>query len=292
MKIDIDQTTSTITPKWTLYNKERFSTKPKSAYLKRLNVPGPGMYTLQTYIGEGPKYTFPKQKDNHSDADDEYISKKTKGYPSPTTYFKKCSYSPSGPFISMSKLKRPEIENDKFRISTPGPTTYNPDKTFLSTWTTFPIWNWHNPLKVKSKSNLSKNNISPGPGEYNYPKEIGLGPKYSFAQRLKKRKKDETPGPGSYNINVVVFNGPQYTMRAKEKEKVITEKKLSMQELKAMKMRNENDSRGFSFPKAKYIKKIKFIVPGPGHYRIPTSFDYISNLTREKGVFDPQYRYV
>jgi len=81
-------------------------------------------------------------------------------------------------------------------------------------------------------------------------------------------------------------------MRAKDKEKVITEKKLSMQELKAMKLRDENDSRGFSFPKAKYIKKIKFIVPGPGQYKIPTSFDYISNLTREKGSCDPKYRYV
>ena len=34
------------------------------------------MYTLQTYMGEGPKYTFPRQKDNHSDAEDECISKK------------------------------------------------------------------------------------------------------------------------------------------------------------------------------------------------------------------------
>jgi len=121
------------------------------------------MYTLQTYMGEGPKYTFPRQKDNHSDAEDEYISKKTKG---------------------------PEIENDKFLISSPGPNSYNPDKTFLSTWTTFPTWNWHNPLKIKSKSNLSnKDKITPGPGEYNYQKEIGLGPKYSFAQKLKKEKK-------------------------------------------------------------------------------------------------------
>ena len=150
LKIDIDQITSTITPRWTLYNTERFSTKPKSAYLKKLNVPGPGMYNLQTYMGEGPKYIFPKQKDNHSDEEDESISKKAKGYPSRKTYFKKFSYSPSGPFITISKLKRPEIENDKFLIPSPGPTSYNPNKTFLSTWIIFPTWNWHNPLKVKS----------------------------------------------------------------------------------------------------------------------------------------------
>ena len=34
------------------------------------------------------------------------------------------------------------------------------------------------------------------------------------------------------------------------------------------------------------------MVPVPGQYRISASFDYISNLTREKGMFDPSYRYV
>ena len=55
---------------------------------------------------------------------------------------------------------------------------------------------------------------------------------------------------------------------------------------------NNRDSRGWSFPKADFHQKIKFMVPGPGQYKIPTSFDYISNLTREKGMFDPTYRYV
>ena len=32
--------------------------------------------------------------------------------------------------------------------------------------------------------------------------------------------------------------------------------------------------------------------PGPGSYRIPTAFDYISNMSREKGIWDPTFRYV
>lgn len=291
LKIEIDEITSTTTPKWSLYKVDRFSQKPKSAFLKRLNVPGPGSYSLKTFVGEGPKFTFNKEKNNHSDAEDEYISRKTKGYPSPTTYHKKNNYVPSGPFISMSKLKRIEVGSDKFLTSTPGPDKYNPDKKYLSTWTIFPAWNWHTVSKSKSKSN-SRDNITPGPGEYNYKKDIGIGPKYSFRKRLKKIKKDNFPGPGSYNINTVVFNGPSYTMVGRGTEK--KSKKDNKKEKIPIKteVSTKNEARGFSFPKAQYLSKIKFIVPGPGHYRIPTSFDYISNLTREKGMFDPTYRYV
>ena len=39
-------------------------------------------------------------------------------------------------------------------------------------------------------------------------------------------------------------------------------------------------------------EKKQIIYPGPGDYKIPTSFDYISNLTRERGFFDPRFRYV
>ena len=103
-------------------------------------------------MGEGPKYTFPKEKNNHSDPEDVCTSKKTLKYPGPTTYYKnQFSYTPSGPFISMSKLKRPEVGSDKFLLSTPGPNKYNPDKQYLSTWTVFPAWNWHMQEK-KSKS--------------------------------------------------------------------------------------------------------------------------------------------
>ena len=293
LKIEIDEITSTTSPKWSLYIIERFSKKPKSAFIKRLNVPGPGTYRIQNFMGEGPKYTIPKEKNNHSDAEDECISKKTRKYPGPTSYFKNFNYIPSGPFISMSKLKRKEVGSDKFLLSIPGPNTYNPDKKYSSTWTIFPSWNWNNQVK-KSKSNSSKKDkISPGPGEYNYNKDFGLGPKYSFGKKLRKNKTDNFPGPGSYNINTVVFNGPKYTMGSREKIKEI-DKKDKNKSNKSLKteISNNKESRGWSFPKAQFHNKIKFIVPGPGQYRIPTSFDYISNLTREKGMFDPTYRYV
>ena len=131
LKIEIDEITSTTSPKWSLYKVERFSKKPKSAYVKRLNVPGPGKYRTQTFMGEGPKYTFPKEKNNHSDPEDVCTSKKTLKYPGPTTYYKnQFSYTPSGPFIFMSKLKRTEVGSDKFLLSTPGTNKYNTDKQY------------------------------------------------------------------------------------------------------------------------------------------------------------------
>ena len=119
-----------------------------------------------------------------------------------------------------------------------------------------------------------------------------MGPKYSIRKKLKKSKKDNFPGPGSYNINTVIFNGPSYTMGAREKEKKIDKKSLKENKPLNTEGSVNKETRGFSFPKAIFSDKIKFIVPGPGQYRISTSFDYISNLTREKGMFDPTYRYV
>ena len=78
------------TPKWTFSKTERFGNKkPKSAFVRRLNVPGPGSYKMTTFIGkEGPHYTFNKIKYNHTDAIDEFMFKKIMNYPSPHSYFK------------------------------------------------------------------------------------------------------------------------------------------------------------------------------------------------------------
>ena len=57
------------------------------------------------------------------------------------------------------------------------------------------------------------------------------------------------------------------------------------------------NNKGFTFPKEEKWDiitgtKNKNFFPGPGDYKIPTSFDYINNITREKGIFDPKYKYV
>ena len=56
-------------------------------------------------------------------------------------------YSPIGPIFSMSKLNRKEIDNDKYHLSLPDP--YNPEKTYISDWTVFPLWSFRKTFKIK-----------------------------------------------------------------------------------------------------------------------------------------------
>ena len=46
--------------------------------------------------------------------------------------------------------------------------------------------------------------------------------------------------------------------------------------------------------KEKYSKlnNRKDSFPGPGSYKIPSSFNYISNMTREKGAYNPRFKYI
>ena len=294
MRLDIDDINSTKSPKWTFYKNDRFNIKPKSAQIIKLAMPGPGAYPYQTFIGKGPKFTFMKEKNNHTDPDDN--TKKTLDFPGPTTYYKNIHYSPSGPLFTISKLKRKEINNDKYILSLPDPYTYNPDKTRTSSWHRFPVWTW---CKIEKNKKIKDKLKTLGPGQYEYKIDIGVGPKYTFGKRLKKLKKLKIPGPGAYNIKRDVVNSPKYTIGLKLDE----EKKNS-------KIKNKNNAplilnipsdivnnKGFSFPKAerdqkKSKNKNNFIYPGPGDYKIPTSFDNISSLTRGNGFFDPRFQYV
>ena len=294
LRLDLDEVNSTKSPKWTFYRLERFSTKPKSAQIEKIKFPGPGSYSLVTFIGEGPKFSFPKEKNNHTDPEDAYLTRKNKNFPGPTTYHKNMHYSPSGPIFSMSKLNRKEIDNDKYLLSLPDPYKYNPDKTHTSGWAVFPIWSFRKAIKNKK----IKSNIELGPGKYKFKSDIGLGPKYTIGKKLRKLKRFKCPGPATYNIKTDVFNGPKYTMGLKYKEE--ENKNSKNKDKKPLLLNIPTDivnNKGFSFPKAESNKKIsrskyKIISPGPGDYKIPTSFDYISNITREKGFFDPRFRYV
>ena len=292
LRLDLDNINTTKTPKWSFYNIERFSQKPKSAQIEKQKYPGPGAYPLKTYIGEGPKYSFHKDKNNHSDPEDEYISKKNRNFPGPNTYYKDLHYNPSGPIFTISKLNRKDIENDKYISSLPGPNTYNPNKTRTSGWTIFPMWTLY---KTDSKNKKDKSTTL-GPGKYEYKTEIGLGPKYTIGKRLKKLKKYKIPGPGTYNIKTDIINSPRYSIGLKLNEEERKNPKYKEKNIKRSILNIPSDivnNKGFSFPKAKRNKnKNRIIYPGPGDYKIPTSFDYISNVTREKGFFDPKFRYV
>ena len=73
---------------------------------------------------------------------------------------------------------------------------------------------------------------------------------------MRKIKKDDFPGPGQYVVKDVDL------------------------------------VKCFTFPKSKKIDKKKDDFPGPGSYKIPSAFNYISSMTREKGAYNPRFKYI
>ena len=297
---DIEGQAST-TPKWTFSKTERFKRKkPKSAYVRRLEVPGPGSYKTQTFMGkEGPHYTFNKVKYNHTDAVDEAMFKKRINYPAPGTYGSSRAYISDTPIYSMSKLEREVPGNDKYLLTCPGPEKYNPDKYVSSTMKKYPVWgmskaNRDENEKVKGSKKVRVQ--TPGPGSYhsNYG-NLPNGPQFSMGKKLKKKKKEEKPGPGKYEIVYVHFPSEPKFSFGKEKRKDEKVAQLIKDGFPGPSNYTITDSKFNNvgnFTKDKRYKDSKFIVPGPGTYRIPTAFDYIADYTRQKGNFNPVFKYV
>ena len=291
----------TKTPKWTFSKTERFKRKkPKSAFFRRLNVPGPGSYKTETFMGkEGPHYTFNKTKYNHSDAADEGMFKKTVNYPGPGSYGPKIIYQADTPVYTMSKLKRKEIGSDKYLLSCPGPDHYNPDKYVCSTMKKFPVWTMSKANKDENEKVKGSKKVrvqTPGPGHYHSKYgNIPNGPQYSMAKKLGKKKKEERPGPGNYNIQYLHLpSEPKYTF-GKEKrkdEKIAQNTKDNFPGPSNYNIKDTKFNEVGYFTKDKRYKESKFITPGPGAYKIPTAFDYLADYERQKGAFNPIFKYV
>ena len=288
-------------PKWTFSKTERFKRKkPKSAFFRRLNVPGPGSYKTETFMGkEGPHYTFTKTKYNHSDAADEGMFKKTVNYPGPGSYGPKIIYQADTPVYTMSKLKRKEIGSDKYLLSCPGPDHYNPDKYVCSTMKKFPVWTMSKANKDENEKVKGSKKVrvqTPGPGHYHSKYgNIPNGPQFSMAKKLTKKKKDERPGPGNYNIQYLHLpSEPKYTF-GKEKrkdEKIAQNTKDNFPGPSNYNIKDTKFNEVGYFTKDKRYKESKFITPGPGAYKIPTAFDYLADYERQKGAFNPIFKYV
>ena len=292
---------ATTTPKWTFSKTERFKKKkPKSAYVRRLNIPGPGSYKTQTFMGkEGPHYTFNKVKYNHSDAVDEYVFNKRINYPAPGTYCHSRIYISDTPIYSMSKLQREKFGNDKYLLTSPGPEKYNPDKNVSSTMKKSPVWSLSKANRDENENVKGSKKVrvqTPGPGHYhNKIGNIPNGPQFSMAKKLERKKKEESPGPGKYEVVYVHFPSEPKFSFGKEKRKDDKISQLIKDGFPGPSNYIINDNKFNNvghFTKDKRFKDNKFIVPGPGRYRIPTAFDYLAEYTRQGGNFNPAFKNV
>lgn len=287
-------------PKYSFPKSARFGGTNKQNKKKEIKneTPGPGAYSMKRFIGfEGPKYSFVHEALNHADPCDESYFKKIVNYPCPGTYIPKIAYVSDTPAYTISHVKRGDPTNLK-NMNFPGPEKYNPNKFVSSTVNKFPVWSMGKANKDEDapvQGSKKKRSETPGPGKYDSKCGlIGGGPHYSMAEKFKEKKPADFPGPGQYKTVVMhLHNEPKYSIG----------KELRDDEMKLVKKNNYpapskytvKDSKHtgeISFPKDKKLKEQKAWVPGPGAYRIPTAFDYISNLTREGGAFDPTFRYV
>ena len=292
---------TTRSPRWTFSETTRFFPKKNDDDKTKLKIkqrpitPGPGHYKMSTFMGkEGPSFSFSKDKYNHSDAVDEAEKKKPQG-PDPGVYYD-IRYRPDTPLYTHGK-RRGEIVS-KFKKSLPPPGSYNPKYDYLSTNKTMPYWGF-GPKSEKSNSSSKEKKIVkiefPGPGSYKYNNgTFPEGPKFTMGNIIKKRKGDNYPGPGTYETIIAHLpTESSYSMGKKyENEHIKQVLKDNYPGPGSYKIKDVDMTKEITFPKDDKNKKKKFDLPGPGFYKIPTAFDYINDYTREKGSWNPTFRYV
>ena len=282
--------------KWTFTQEGRFTKiKPRNPKVVRLKVPGPGSYDIKNRFGnEGPKYTFNKVLFSHSDVVDENMKEKTRKYPSPGTYLKKIEYVSDMPRYTIPKF---DLSKLKLKKISPGPSHYNPKFNFNSIFKK--ITNCIIGKASKDEDEIKNPNYKklevPGPGHYNYRNgELPQGPKYTISRMVKKIKIRDEPGPGQYEAIVKNRNKePSYSIGKELREDNLkSAKKDDFPGPGAYDTKESNSSPKYTFPKDNASARKKFEVPGPGFYKIPTAFDYVNDMTRSSGQFDPNFRYV
>ena len=141
-----------------------------------------------------------------------------------------------------------------------------------------------------------KGKITPGPGHY-YSKKglIPEGPKYTMRKRLKRSKSNGIPGPGKYKINANNHpEEPKYSFGKEKKCNYILKQAIKdgFPGPGKYNVNVKNFTKGYAFSKNKKIRKVENITPGPCYYKIPTAFDYISEHTRQHGIFDKTFQYL
>ena len=298
-KYNLDiKTISTTTPSWSFSREPRFPyMKTENPKIKIQQYPGPGTYKTREYMGtEGPFFTFSKLPESHMLLDKDEL-KKSKQFPSVGKYLTDIKYHPDSPLYTIStKFKIKKLPNDKEQISPPGP-IYNPNPEFSSTFYQSPKWSWALSKAKRDQDESNKNSKrkenTPGPGEYNYKKDnIPQGPQYTMGKLLKKIKIMNFPGPGEYSIKEKKSNWG-YTMGKVERYEDL--KNIEKEDLPGPGKYTVKDIdivKCFTFSKSKKIPKRKDSFPGPGAYKIPSSFNYINNMSRERGAYNPRFKFI
>jgi hypothetical protein len=157
------------------------SSRNNGALKAKLGNPGPGSYTIDNSMGkEGPKYSLSPKREN--------LKAQEKVHnPGPGNYNPKSSFAiKSAPKFRFSRATRISMDD---RISKlPGPLDYMP-KDCNSIKKDPPSFGFG----TGKRPALSKNNASPGPGNYTLPSMIREGPGFKMGIRVRPKKPVQQP---------------------------------------------------------------------------------------------------
>ena len=220
---------------------------------------------------------------------------KIKDYPSPVSYKSNIAFISDKPKYSIPKLERKDDFNTKFRILCPGPEKYSPNINVTSAIKRSPSWliSKSKKLDLENYSGGRQNKVGPGSYEIKIG-NIPQGPMYTINKMTPVVKIDKKPGPGAYNAKDNNRpNEPKYSIGKEQRgDDLKRVKKDAFPGPGAYKTIDLGSSPKISFPKGNNSCKNKDNVPGPGFYKIPTSFDNINSMVRSSGGFDPAFQYV
>jgi len=217
-----------------------------------LYTPGPGHYKINPMNRNQPSW-----KICTSERDQSPLKKNS----SPGALNVSSSYNytrPKSPSYSFGSAKRGDLSNNQ---NYPGPGQYDISKKYKI-------------YSPKKNINYGPNRYAyffdnPGPGQYNinyinlrnFPSwKIGS----SCRDDISNKNNNNMPGPGSYDIDKKnIKTGPKYSFGP------------------GLSVELSNNSYGNYSPS-----------PGPGQYHIPCSIVDVNSYTREKGNFDPKFKYI
>lgn len=213
-------------------NRQNFSKSPL--------IPGPGAYNTSIFepLKTAVFGTAPRTSTN-----------KNPQIPGPGNYNIKSTISEGPKYSLRGRVKITD------RAYSPGPgqyeiTTNNLESTFVHSFT------------KEQRSLSAEKNSFPGPGSYEYRKNLSLGVKFGSESRGKTMVSD-VPGPGSYNLPVI-NDSKGFSMcgkiLAKESERspgpAVYEKKSLL------------DTKSYSVGRSTRFRYLDNSVPGPGAYKI------------------------
>ena len=217
-----------------------------------LYTPGPGQYKINTLKRNQPSWKICSSERDKSPL-------KNDGSPKILNVSSSYNYiRPKSPSYSFGSAKRGDLSNN---INYPGPGQYDISKKYKV----------YSPRK---NNNYGQNRYAyffdyPGPGQYNinyinlknYPSwKIGN----SGREEGLNKNNNNMPGPGSYDIDKKnIKTGPKYSF-----------------------------GPGFSTELGNNYYNNNKLSPGPGQYHIPCSIVDVNSYTREKGNFDPNFKYI